>query len=442
MATYRAALLSIKESAIVVHVSFGCSHRIANAGRPAASIDTGILISGKNMKPIVIIGTGLAGYTVAREFRKLDKDTPLQILTADSGGYYSKPMLSNAYAQNKQALQLVTHSSEQMAEQLNAQLMSGVQVEAIDTANKRIKTSAGDFDYDKLVLAVGAQPIRLGLKGNAAHEVLAVNNVDDYAAFRKHIDERKNARPVRIAILGAGLIGCEFADDLSGAGHQVTLIDPSARPLAALAAPALSEGLQQALSTRGVQFHLNTVAESVDRVDTDLRVQLADGNTVEADVVLSAVGLRPDLRLAQSANLKTNRGILIDIYGQTSAPDVYALGDCAEYTMPTDGSTRTLPYIAPIMPAGRAIARTLTGEKTAIDLKESPVLIKTPSYPLALIAPPPHAVGNGSWQTEERDAKRICRFFDADGVMIGFGVSPHDNAVRQELMGALGKTAE
>jgi rubredoxin-NAD+ reductase len=320
--------------------------------------------------------------------------------------------------------------------------MSGVQVEAIDTANKRIKTSAGDFDYDKLVLAVGAQPIRLGLKGNAAHEVLAVNNVDDYAAFRKHIDERKNARPVRIAILGAGLIGCEFADDLSGAGHQVTLIDPSARPLAALAAPALSEGLQQALSTRGVQFHLNTVAESVDRVDTDLRVQLADGSTVEADVVLSAVGLRPDLRLAQSANLKTNRGILIDIYGQTSAPDIYALGDCAEYTMPTDGSTRTLPYIAPIMPAGRAIARTLTGEKTAIDLKDSPVLIKTPSYPLALVAPPPHAVGNGSWQTEERDAKRICRFFDADGVMIGFGVSPHDNAVRQELMGALGKTAE
>ena len=394
------------------------------------------------MKPIVIIGTGLAGYTVAREFRRLDKDTPLFIITADSGGYYSKPMLSNAYAQNKQAQQLVTQSSEQMAEQLNAKLVTGAQVEAIDTANKRIRSSAGDFEYDKLVLAVGAQPIRLGLKGDAAHEVLAVNNIDDYAAFRAHIDNPKNARPVRVAILGAGLIGCEFADDLSGAGHHVTLIDPSTRPLAALAAPALSEGLRQALSARGVKFHLNTVAESVDRVDTDLQVKLADGSTVEADVVLSAVGLRPDLRLAQSANLQTNRGILIDAYGQTSAPDVYALGDCAEYTISADGSTRTLPYIAPIMPAGRAIARTLSGEKTAIDLKDSPVLIKTPSYPLALIAPPPHTIGTGKWQTEERDARRICRFFDASGVMIGFGVSPHDNAVRQELMGALGKSAE
>jgi rubredoxin-NAD+ reductase len=393
------------------------------------------------MKPIVIIGTGWAGYTVAREFRKLDTDTPLFLITADSGAYYSKPMLSNAYAHGKQAQQLITQGSEQMAEQLNATLMTGAHVEAVDAASKRIKTSAGEFEYEKLVLAVGAQPIRLGLKGNAAHEVLAVNNIDDYAAFREHIDNPKNARPVRVAILGAGLIGCEFADDLTGAGHQVTLIDPSARPLAALAAPALSEGLHQALSARGVKFHLNTVAGSVDRIDGDLQVKLADGSTVEADVVLSAVGLRPDLRLAQSADLKTNRGILIDIYGQTSAPDIYALGDCAEYTMPGDGSTRTLPFIAPILPAGRAIARTLTGDKTAIDLKDSPVLIKTPSYPLALIAPPPHAVGTGSWQTEERDAKRICRFFDANGVMTGFGVSPHDNAVRQELLGALGKPA-
>lgn len=437
-----ADLSAIKETATTVHVSFVRNHPRSGVGR-RASIGAGIdLISRENMKPIVIIGTGLAGYTVAREFRKLDKDTPLVIMTADGGGYYSKPMLSNAFAQNKQAQQLITQSGEQMAEQLNATLMTGTQVESIDSAGKRIKTSAGEFEYDKLVIAVGAQPIQLGLKGNAAHEVLAVNNIDDYAAFRSHIDNSKNARPVRVAILGAGLIGCEFADDLAGAGHHVTLIDPSARPLAALAAPALSEGLHHALSARGVSFHLNTVADSVDRIDTDLRVQLADGSTVEADVVLSAVGLRPDVRLAASAGLKTGRGIIIDTFGQTSAPDIYALGDCAEYTIPLDGSTRTLPYIAPILPAGRAIARTLSGEKTAIDLKESPVLIKTPSYPLALIAPPPHAVGSGTWHTEERDAKRICRFFDANGVMIGFGVSPHDNAVRQELLGTLGTSAK
>lgn len=394
------------------------------------------------MKPIIIIGAGLAAYTVAREFRKLDKTTPVIMITADSGAYYSKPMLSNAFAQGKSAQQLVTQSAAQMAEQLNATLMSGVQVNGIDSAAKTVDTSSGKFEYEKLVIAVGAQAIQLGLQGDAADQVLSVNHIDDYATFRERINASENAAPVRVAILGAGLIGCEFADDLASAGHTVTLIDPSARPLAALAAPALSAGLQAALLARGVRFHLNTVAESITHADTALRVALADGSTVEADIVLSAVGLRPDLRLAQAAQLKTGRGIIIDTAGQTSAPDIYALGDCAEYTSPLDGSTRILPYITPIMAAGRAIARTLSGERTEIDLKPSPVLIKTPSYPLALIAPAPHIVADGNWQNETTESGRsICRFYDADGVMAGFCVSPHDNAIRQELLAGLGQKA-
>ena len=393
------------------------------------------------MKPIIIVGAGFAGYSVAREFRKLDKTTPLIMITADSGGYYSKPMLSNAFAQGKEAQQLITQSATQMAEQLNATLMTGTTVQGIDTEAKNIATSSGTFDYDKLVLAVGAQPIQLGLKGDAAHHVLSVNHIDDYAAFRERIHASGTASAVRIAIIGAGLIGCEFADDLSGAGHAVTLIDPNARPLAALAAPDLSAGLQQSLAARGVQFRLNTVAESVSQVGNALRVELADGTSVEADIVLSAVGLRPDLRLARAAQLKTNRGIVIDAAGQTSAPDVYALGDCAEYTLQADGTTRILPYIAPIMTAGRAIARTLSGERTEIDLKPSPVLIKTPSYPLALIAPAPHLMADGKWETDTSSGKNVYRFYDAQGVMAGFCVSPHDNAIRQELLTALGKKA-
>lgn len=393
------------------------------------------------MKPIIIIGAGLAGYTVAREFRKLDKATPLIMITEDSGGYYSKPMLSNAFAQNKGAQQLITQSAEQMAAQLDATLVTNTRVNGIDTTAKTVDTSSGIYEFEKLVLAVGAQAIQLGLKGDAVDQVLSVNHIDDYAAFRERISA-PDAASVRVAILGAGLIGCEFADDLAGAGHAVTLIDPSTRPLAALAAPALSAGLQAALIARGVQFHLGTVAETVTHSGTDLRVTLADGNTVETDIVLSAVGLRPDLRLAQAAQLKTARGIIIDTAGQTSATDIYALGDCAEYTSIIDGSTRILPYITPIMTAGRAIARTLTGERTEIDLKPSPVLIKTPSFPLALIPPAPHIVADGSWADETTETGRnICRFYDANGVLEGFGVSPHDNAIRQELLAALGQKA-
>jgi rubredoxin-NAD+ reductase len=386
------------------------------------------------MKPIIIIGAGLAGYTVAREFRKLDKTTSLIIITADDGGFYSKPMLSNAFAQGKAAEQLVTQTAEKMAGQVGAVILTGTRVTGIDTDEKTVDTSAGTYHYSKLVLAVGAQPIRLPIIGDAAGDVLSVNHVSDYAAFRARIVSPR----ARVTILGAGLIGCEFADDLAGAGHDVSLIDPNPAPLAALAAPALSQGLEAALKARGVTLQLGTTAARIDRDADALQVTLANGAAFQTDIVLSAVGLRPDLRLAQAAGLSTNRGIVVDTTGQTSAADVYALGDCAEYTSHLDGSTRTLPYIAPLMAAARSIVRTLAGEPTPIDMKSAPVIVKTPSYPLALVPPPLHALADGGWESEQNGTHTICRFYDAGGVMVGFGVAPQEANVRTELLSALG----
>jgi rubredoxin-NAD+ reductase len=393
------------------------------------------------MKPIIIIGAGMAGYTAARELRKLDKTAPLIVITADDGGFYSKPMLSNAFAQGKRPEQLVTQTAAQMAQQLGANILTRTQVDHIDTTAKTVNTAAGTFEYGKLVIAVGAQPIKLPIAGDAADRVLSVNHVDDYAAFRAGIAHFEQGAAARVTILGAGLIGCEFADDLSGAGHAVTLIDPNPVPLAALAAPALSQGLRDALAAKNVALQLGTTATHVDRAGNGLRVTLANGNSFETDIVLSAVGLRPDLRLAQAARLATGRGIVVDMAGQTSAPDVYALGDCAEYTSDVDGSSRTLPYIAPLMAAARAIARTLAGQPTLIDLKTAPVIVKTPSYPLALVPPPLHAAGSGYWEAQQDGARTICRFFDGAGVMCGFGVSPQEANIRAELLAALGTTA-
>jgi rubredoxin-NAD+ reductase len=388
------------------------------------------------MKQLVIIGAGLAGYTAAREFRKLDKTTPLFVITADDGGFYSKPMLSNAFAQNKRAEQLISQTAAQMAQQISAKVMTGTRVLNIDTVSKTVDTTAGQFEYGKLVIAVGAQPVRLPIAGDAAAEILSVNHLDDYVRFRAALAKFDQPAGARVTILGAGLIGCEFADDLSGAGHAVTLVDPNPAPLAALAAPALSDGLQAALASKGVVLQLGTTAASVDRNGDAMRVSLANGTAFETDIVLSAVGLRPDLRLAQAAKLSTGRGIIVDETGQTSAPDVYSLGDCAEYTW--DGSTRTLPYIAPLMSAARAIARTLTGQPTAIDLKAAPVIVKTPSYPLALVPPPLHAAAAGYWESEQNGARMVCRFYDSAHVMHGFGVAPQEAAIRSELLAALG----
>ena len=393
------------------------------------------------MHPIVIIGAGMAGFTVARELRKLDKEIPLLILTNDAGGFYSKPMLSNAFAQRKDAVQLVTQSAEQMAAQLGATIQASTHVTGIDTEKKIIHTDAEPIAYARLVLAVGARPIRLAIDGDGADEVLSVNTVADYARFRDLVALPKHGASARVTILGAGLIGCEFADDLAGAGHAVTLVDPSPLPLAALAAPALSRGLQAALTARGIGMHLSTTASRIDRSGDSLRVTLADGSRIDTDIVLSAVGLRPDLTIATAAGLATGRGILIDASGQTSAADVYAVGDCAEYTIDAAGGTRILPYIAPLMTAARAIARTLTGTPTVIELKDSPVIVKTPSYPIALVPPPLEAVAGGRWEDEQIDARTICRFYDGAGVMVGFCVAPQDAAVRASLLAALGSPA-
>jgi rubredoxin-NAD+ reductase len=391
------------------------------------------------MHNTIIIGSGMAAYSVARELRKLDQVRPLLIISSDDGGFYSKPMLSNAFAQNKQAAQLVSQSAAQMAEQLKATILPHTVVTQITPATKTIHTSAGNFEYDKLVIAVGAQPIRLPIAGDAAGQVLSVNNVGDYAALRQRISAHGEA--CRITILGAGLIGCEFADDLAGAGHLVTLVDPNPLPLAALAPKPISIALQCALEQRGVQMQLGSTAASIDisknvRANSNpvMQVKLSNGSIFETDLVLSAVGLRPDLRLAQAAGIDTERGILVDTTGMSSAPEVYALGDCAQYTNPNDGSRPVLPYIAPIMTAARAIARSLTGDVTQIELKPAPVIVKTPSYPIALIAPAPQLAALGQWQCEQNDGITSCRFYDDQQRMTGFAVAPQDAKQRSALL--------
>jgi rubredoxin-NAD+ reductase len=386
------------------------------------------------MHPIIIIGAGMAAYSLAREFRKLDKSTPLMIVTADAGASYAKPMLSNALALGKDAQQLMSNSAAQMALQLGIEIKPATRVTGIDGASNTIRTDAGPIVYDKLVLAIGADAIRLNLAGDGADRVLSVNHIDDYAALRAQLADFPGG--ARVTILGAGLIGCEFAEDLSGAGHSITLVDPNLRPLAALAAPALSAGLMAAWATRTIALELGTSAASVDQATTTgtaLQVTLANGKTIEADIVLSAVGLRPAVALAKSANLATGRGILVDAFGRSSDEAIFALGDCAEYA--TAGGSAVLPYVAPLLTAARAIASTLAGKPTTIDLKTDAVIVKTPSYKLALVPPPAGAAGN--WIDQVEAGQTISRFVDVDDMLRGFGVSQHTPALRQALLAAL-----
>jgi len=373
------------------------------------------------MSGILILGTGLAGYTLAREFRKLDTATPLHLLTADDGSFYSKPAISNALAQKKTAAQLALNTAEQMATQLKAVITTQSQAISIDPAAHTVVTATGAHGYDQLVLALGAEPIRLDIAGDGAGDVLSINNLTDYAHFRERLAGRQ-----RVAILGAGLIGCEFANDLRSAGIEVDVVDPGTTLLIRFL-PALSgRFLQNELERSGVRFHLGTTARSITRQRQGLLLTLANGASIETDLVLSAVGLRPNTRLAAAAGIKITRGIVTDRTLATNIPAIHALGDCAE----VEGLN--LPFVMPIMQAARALARTLSGARTVVQYPAMPVVVKTPACPTVL-CPPPAGV-EGTWdETDTGDGIRAL-FHDRTGALRGFALTGNATQAKQALL--------
>lgn len=372
------------------------------------------------MNPIIIIGSGLAGYNTAKELRKLDTATPLTIISADSGPFYSKPTLSNALAAKKSPETIALNSPEQMAAQLNATVRPHTWVDAIDTAAHTLRIGDETLTYSKLVLATGADQIRLPISGNATGSILTVNGLDDYARFRAAIAGKR-----RVAIIGAGLIGCEFANDLATGGYGVDIIDIAPGALGRLLPPEGGALLQARLTALGVQWHLGTSVQSVDRTENGCLILLANGSSLKADVVLSAVGLKPSTALAAAAGLKVNRGIAVNRHLEASAPDVYALGDCAEI------EGLVMPFVMPIMHASRALAQTLAGKHTAVVFPAMPVLVKTPACP-TIVAPPP-AGAAGHWQVEAAADGVKALFTDAGGKLLGFALNGAATAERAKL---------
>lgn len=372
------------------------------------------------MHPIIIIGSGLAGYNTAKELRKLDTAVPLVIIAADSSPFYSKPMLSNAIASKKTPAAIALNTPAQMAEQLKGSVRANTRIDAIDTAAHTLKIGDETLHYSKLVLALGADQIRLPINGSGAADIQTVNDLDDYTRFRNALEGKK-----RVAIIGAGLIGCEFANDLAAGGYAVDIIDIAQQALGRLLPPEGGTMLKHKLGALGVQWHLGTSVQSVDSDNGAYTLTLANGATLQADLVLSAVGLKPRTALAAAAGIKVNRGIVADRNLATNAPDVYTLGDCAEI------EGLVMPYVMPIMHASRALAQTLAGKPTAVSFPAMPVMVKTPACP-TIVAPP--AVGaTGSWQVEATADGVKSLFNSAEGKLLGFALNGTATAERAKL---------
>jgi rubredoxin-NAD+ reductase len=305
-----------------------------------------------------------------------------------------------------------------MAIQLNAEIRTHTRVTRLDLANRRVWIGNEPVPYRDLVIAWGAQTIRVPVAGDAQDAIFPINDLLDYGRFREAAHGKR-----RVLILGVGLIGCEFANDLLHGGYEVDLVAPCEQIMPSLLPPEPAAAVRRGLESLGARFHLGPVLERLERKGEDLQAQLSDGQQIDCDLVVSAVGLRPRTELAEAAGLRVNRGIDVDRLLQTSAEHVYALGDCAE----VEGLN--LLYVMPLMSGVRALARTLTGQPTPVTYGPMPITVKTPVCPL--VVSPPAAGSEGSWSVEGEGNDLKALFRATDGKLLGYALT--GTAVQERL---------
>ncbi|MBE0488527.1 MAG: FAD-dependent oxidoreductase [Halomonas sp.] len=364
--------------------------------------------------PLTIIGSGMAGLGLLRALRAIDAERPVTLITADGGDDYSKPLLSTGFAKRLSPDRLAARSALRVAEELGAVVRTHTRVEAIDLATRTLQIGAERLPWGELVLATGAAPaVPFAVPPAAASRIFTINDLEDYRAFHGALVAL--GRPGRVAIVGAGLVGCEFANDLLAGGHGVSLVAPEAAPLARLLPEPLGRALGEAFEEADMRLALGVGVRAIETAGADVVVALDDGSRLVADLVLMATGLKPRTALAEAAGLTVSAtGIHTDRHLATSAPGVHALGDVAC----VDGVNAM--YVQPLQAGAKALARTLTGTPTPVHYGPWPVVVKTPLLPVVALPParPP-----SRWRIEGEAGDLTALAEAEDGRLIGFALT-------------------
>lgn len=373
---------------------------------------------------LVIVGSGLAGYSLARELRKRDTDQPITIITADGGEVYSKPMLSNAFARKHNAEDMIQKDAVTMSNELGIEIITSTKVTGINRGSQQLTLQShgksSNLKYNRLVLALGADPRIFPVEGQELVDISTVNDLDDYRHWREKLNTDEH-----ILLIGAGLIGCEFANDLATAGFRISMIDPAAWPLARLVPEEIGNMLVDALEREACCLHMGCTVIRYTANESGLQAELDDGTTVNFDHALSAVGLVSRIDLASEAGLDVQAGIIVDRLMRTNDPLIFALGDCAQ----TEAGP--LPFITPLLAEARVLADTLTGDKTKLHLPAMPVVVKTPVLPLVIC--PPKAGVDGNWIIEKDHDGAVAIYRSQDGAEIGFALAGNKTELHKSL---------
>lgn len=361
----------------------------------------------KESLPLVIIGTGAAGYGLLRAVRRRDQTRDIVLITSDDGAAYSKAELPFGMQTRKEAGELVLATARQMSQRFDATVLTHTRVQTIDRGCHTLMTARRQIPYSRLVLATGAEAVRPArMRGSAVDQVLTLTTLADYRYFRNELAGRR-----RVVIHGGSVAGCEFADNLTRAGYEVTLFEPGNRLLGSVL-PALSASrLARLLDKTGVRVVLEDGVTRVEHGVDALELTTRAGQRVVADVLVAAVGSRPRTRLAQDAGLTIGRGIKVDTVLRTAEPDIYALGECAE----VGGRLLALPE--DIEAACRVLADHLLGGNAQVRWTPRMQQLQLEACPVVLCEPPSIS---GEWY-ESATPRGVKAFFhDHAGDLRGF----------------------
>jgi 3-phenylpropionate/trans-cinnamate dioxygenase ferredoxin reductase subunit len=314
-------------------------------------------------RTFVIVGAGLAGAKAAETLRTDGFTGRVVLLGSEEERPYERPPLSKGLLLGTAERDTVYAHDPAFYPEHDVELRTGCTVTAIDRAARRVRLAGGgEVGYDKLLLATGATPRGLPVPGSDLEGVLRLRTLADSVRIAEAV-----ADGTRLVVIGAGWIGLEVAAAARARGATVTVVETADLPLQRVLGDRLAQAFADLHREHGVVFHFGARTRELIGSGRVSQVVLDDGTVLDADVVLIAVGVTPETRLAEQASLRVDNGILVDSRLGTDDPDVFAAGDVANIDHPVLGARVRVEHWSTALHSGPAAARAMLGHDVSYD---------------------------------------------------------------------------